>query len=117
MVLQGLLTKINGVLYSVGSRWNIDEEAFMDDIFYRCIKIKRSYGTVGKSYNMELLLQVFNLQNLLIFGAVGNNACNGGTGYNITLVIHHCDGTTHQWECWFRFRPKCLKCRLRGNVE
>ena len=107
-----------GTFYSVGGRWNIDEEAFMDDVsFIDVLKLRGSYGTVGNQRVISgTAFAGIQPPKFADIYSVGNNAYNGGTGYNITFGYPPLQWeTTTQWNAGLDF--EMLKGRLRGNVE
>lgn len=107
-----------GTFYSVGGRWNIDEEAFMDDVsFIDVLKLRGSYGTVGNQRVIQgTAFAGIQPPKFADIYSVANNAYNGGTGYGITFGYPPLQWeTTTQWNAGLDF--EMLKGRLRGNVE
>ncbi|TDD78803.1 SusC/RagA family TonB-linked outer membrane protein [Flavobacterium caseinilyticum] len=107
-----------GNFWSVGGRWNIDEEAFMDDVsFINVLKLRGSYGTVG---NQRIIGgTVFAGIQPPAFAdiySVANNTYNGGTGYAISLGYPPLQWeTTTQWNAGLDF--EMFTGRLRGAFD
>ena len=83
-----------GNFWSVGGRWNIDEEAFMDNVtFVNSLKLRGSYGTVGNQRYTNIgtgitqgtIYAGINPPGFTDIYGVTNNAYNGGTGYSINF--------------------------------
>ena len=76
-----------GNFWSVGGRWNMDEEAFMDKFtFVNSMKIRGSYGTVGNQRIVAGTVYAgINPPAFADIYTVGNNVYNGATGYNISF--------------------------------
>ncbi len=80
--------------WSVGGRWNMDEEAFMDNVtFVNSLKLRSSYGTVGNQrytntgtgITQGTIYAGINPPGFTDIYGVTNNAYNGGTGYSINF--------------------------------
>lgn len=73
--------------YSIGGRWNIDEEAFMKKLeFVKTLKIRGSYGTVGN----ERIIAGTEFAGLVPPGffdvySAANNVYNNGLGFGINF--------------------------------
>ena len=83
-----------GNFWSVGGRWNMDEEAFMDNVtFVNSLKLRGSYGTVGNQRYTNIgtgitqgtIYAGINPPGFTDIYGVTNNAYNGGTGYSINF--------------------------------
>lgn len=76
-----------GNFWSVGGRWNIDEEAFMDNVtFVNSLKFRGSYGTVGNQRVVGgTIFAGINPPGFADIYSVSNNAYNGETGYGINF--------------------------------
>jgi TonB-linked SusC/RagA family outer membrane protein len=107
-----------GNFWSVGGRWNIDEEAFMDDMsFIDVLKLRGSYGTVGNQriVNGTVFAGIQPPAFADIY-SVANNTYNGGTGYGISFGFPELQWeTTTQWNAGLDF--EMFKGRLRGAFD
>ena len=76
-----------GNFWSVGGRWNIDEETFMDNVtFVNSLKLRGSYGTTGNQRVIAgTVFAGINPPPFADIYGVANNVYNGGTGYNINF--------------------------------
>jgi TonB-linked SusC/RagA family outer membrane protein len=76
-----------GNFWSVGGRWNMDEEAFMDNVtFVNSLKLRGSYGTVGNQRIVAGTIYAgINPPGFADIYSVSNNAYNGSTGYSISF--------------------------------
>ena len=107
-----------GTFYSVGGRWNVDEEAFMDNIsFVDVLKFRGSFGTVG---NQRIVTgDVFaGIQppRFADIYSVTNNTYNGGTGYAINFGFPELQWEiTTQWNAGLDF--EFFKGKLRGAFD
>lgn len=68
-----------GTFWSVGGRWNIDEESFMDDSILNLLKLRASYGTSGNQRINNAAYSALNLTRSL-YGS--------GSGYNNTNATY-----------------------------
>jgi len=104
-----------GTFWSVGGRWNIDAEDFMDNSGIDVLKLRASYGTAG---NQRITgTTPFSAPDLFL------NLFNTGGGYNgqNSLFLSQIANTTLRWETVetanlgvdFGF----FNSRLRGNVD
>lgn len=107
-----------GNFWSAGGRWNIDEEAFMDNLtFIDVLKLRGSYGTVG---NQRVVAgSVFAGITPPAFAdiySITNNTYNGGTGYGISFGFPELQWEiTTQWNSGLDF--ELFKGRLRGSAD
>jgi len=76
-----------GNFWSVGGRWNMDEEAFMKSItFVNSLKLRGSIGTVGNQRVVSGTIYAgINPPGFADIYTVSNNVYNSGTGYNINF--------------------------------
>lgn len=107
-----------GNFYSVGGRWNIDEEAFMDNVsFVNVLKLRGSYGTVGNQRIVDgtIFVGIQPPAFADIYG-VTNNTYNGNTGYSLSLGYPDLQWeTTKQYNIGLDF--EFFKGRLRGATD
>jgi TonB-linked SusC/RagA family outer membrane protein len=104
--------------YSVGGRWNIDEEAFMDNVsFIDVLKLRGSYGTVGNQRIVGgTIFAGIQPPAFADIYSVSNNAYNGNTGYNIAFGFPELQWeTTTQYNVGLDF--EFFKGRLRGSTD
>lgn len=114
--------------WSLGGRWNIDKEPFMDNVsFVDVLKLRGSIGTVGNARvtNTGTRNRLFTnntpyapLDNGLYFDVYSpsNNTYNGGLGYNITFGYPPLRWEyTEQWNAGIDF--ELFKGRLRGSYD
>jgi TonB-linked SusC/RagA family outer membrane protein len=80
-----------GTFWSVGGRWNIDEETFMDGALVNLLKLRASYGTSGNQRINNAQYSALNLTR---------NLYGSGTGYNgtISTVATQIANTDLRWE-------------------
>jgi TonB-linked SusC/RagA family outer membrane protein len=107
-----------GNFWSVGGRWNIDEESFMDNAtFIDVLKLRGSYGTVGNQriVNGTVFAGIQPPAFADIY-SVANNTYNGGTGYGISFGFPDLQWeTTTQWNAGLDF--EMFRGRLRGAFD
>jgi TonB-linked SusC/RagA family outer membrane protein len=107
-----------GNFYSVGGRWNIDEEAFMDNAsFVDVLKLRGSYGTVGNQRIVGgTVFAGIQPPRFADIYSVVNNTYNGGTGYGISFGYPELQWeTTTQWNAGLDF--ELFRGRLRGAFD
>lgn len=107
-----------GNFWSVGGRWNIDEEAFMDNLDYiNVLKLRGSYGSVGNQRIVTgTIFDGIQPPRFADIYSVANNTYNGGTGYAITLGYKPLQWeTTTQWNVGLDF--EMFRGRLRGAFD
>lgn len=80
-----------GTFWSVGARWNIDEEAFMDGSVFNLLKLRASYGTSGNQRINNAQYSALNLYR---------NLYGSGSGYNgsVSTVPTNIANPDLQWE-------------------
>ncbi|WP_229325336.1 SusC/RagA family TonB-linked outer membrane protein [Flavobacterium ammonificans] len=107
-----------GNFWSVGGRWNIDEESFMDNLtFIDVLKLRGSYGTVGNQRVVggTVFAGIVPPAFADIY-SISNNTYNGGTGYGISFGFPELQWEiTTQWNSGLDF--ELFKGRLRGTVD
>ena len=107
-----------GTFWSVGARWNIDEEAFMQDVsFVDILKLRGSYGVVGNQriYDGSVFNGILPPGFMDIYTPY-NNAYNNGLGVSIAFGdpdLHWEPTTTYNIGLDFEL----LKRRLRGSFD
>lgn len=78
--------------YSVGARWNIDKEAFMEGSGFSMLKLRASYGTQGNqnigvpSYGANVLYTASNAVRNLNAATTAYN--NGGLGLGVGQIAN-----------------------------
>ncbi len=103
--------------WSVGARWNIDEEAFMDGLsFIDVLKVRGSIGTVG---NQRIVNgTIYSGNNPPAFADIFSNSTNvynNGAGFNIAFGYPDLRWeTTEQWNAGMDFE---MFKRLRGSFD
>ncbi|AZA84823.1 SusC/RagA family TonB-linked outer membrane protein [Chryseobacterium lactis] len=107
-----------GNFWSVGGRWNIDQEAFMDNVkFVDTFKLRASYGTQGNQRIVDgTIYDGLNPPGFTNIYSVTNNSYNANQGY----AINFGDGklrweTTKQYNIGADF--EFFKRRLRGSFD
>lgn len=107
-----------GTFWSVGGRWNIDKEDFMQDVnWVDILKLRGSYGTVG---NDRILPGIFDGLNppryLDSYLIPASPVYNGNQGYAITLGYPSLQWeTTKTWNVGLDF--EMFNRRLRGSAD
>lgn len=107
-----------GNFWSVGARWNIDEEAFMDSLeFVNVLKVRGSIGTVGNQRLVDGTIYAgINPPAFADIYSVANNAYNSGIGYNINIGYPDLRWeTTEQYNAGLDF--EFFNSRLRGSFD
>lgn len=76
-----------GTFWSVGGRWNVDEEEFMKNVnFVDAFKIRASYGTQGNQRIVDGTIYAgLNPRGYTNVYSVTNNTYNGSQGYAISF--------------------------------
>lgn len=83
-----------GTFYSVGGRWNIDSETFMDNSIFNLLKLRASYGTSGNQRINNAQYSALNLTRNLYGSGVGYN----GSVSTVPTVIANPDLRWEQTE-------------------
>jgi len=107
-----------GTFWSVGGRWNVDEEAFMENVkFVDAFKIRASYGTQGNQRIVDgNIYQGLNPPGYTNIYTVTNNTYNGNQGYAINFGDRNLRWeTTKQYNIGSDF--EFFKRRLRGSFD
>ncbi|WP_396174500.1 SusC/RagA family TonB-linked outer membrane protein [Flavobacterium sp.] len=105
------------VFWSVGGRWNIDKEAFMDGSFVEVLKLRGSIGTVGNARIVDgtIYAPILPVRYLDIYQPT-NNTYNGGLGYNINFGFPELKWEyTEQYNIGIDF--ELFKGRLTGTYD
>ncbi|WP_407482200.1 SusC/RagA family TonB-linked outer membrane protein [Elizabethkingia meningoseptica] len=107
-----------GTFWSVGGRWNVDEEEFMKNVnFVDAFKIRASYGTQGNQRIVDGTIYAgLNPPGYTNVYSVTNNTYNGGQGYAINFGDRNLRWeTTKQYNIGSDF--EFFKRRLRGSFD
>ncbi len=107
-----------GTFWSVGARWNVNEENFMDNVnFINLLKLRGSYGTVGNQRIIDGTVWAgLNPVRYADTYSFINNVYNGGLGMGITLGYPTLRWeTTKQWNAGLDF--EMFSRRLRGQFD
>lgn len=109
-----------GTFWSVGGRWNIDKEAFMEGGFFDMLKLRASYGTQG---NANVIAAGDDTNPLLLATGISReiNVVANGYGNTPGYFLSNIANAGVQWEeikqgnigLDFKF----LKNKLEGNVD
>ena len=104
--------------WSLGGRWNIDEEKFMESLsFINVLKLRGSIGTAGNQRIIDG--PIYAGINPPAFADIypgTNNAYNNGTGYGLSLGFPELRWeTTEQYNIGIDF--ELLKGRIRGSFD
>ena len=104
--------------WSLGGRWNIDEEEFMQSLdFINVLKLRGSIGTSGNQRIVDGT--IFAGINPPAFADIypgSNNAYNNGTGYGLNLGFPALKWeTTEQYNIGVDF--ELLRGRIRGSFD
>jgi TonB-linked SusC/RagA family outer membrane protein len=101
--------------YSVAGRWNIDNEAFMENSIFDVLKLRASYGTAGNQ----------RISGGTYFSSpdLTKNFFATGPGYanNTSIFLSQIANTTLKWETVTQTNVgldfELFQNRLRGNVD
>ncbi|KMQ65407.1 hypothetical protein ACM46_05785 [Chryseobacterium angstadtii] len=107
-----------GTFWSVGGRWNLDEETFMENIkFVDAFKIRASYGTQGNQRIVDGTIYAgLNPPGYTNVYSVTNNTYNGTQGYAINFGDKNLRWeTTKQYNIGSDF--EFFKRRLKGSFD
>jgi TonB-linked SusC/RagA family outer membrane protein len=107
-----------GNFWSVGGRWNLEEEGFMKSIdFINVLKLRGSIGTVGNQRIVDGTIYAgINPPAFTDIYSSSNNAYNNGTGYNIAFGYPDLKWeTTEQYNVGLDF--ELYKGRIRGSFD
>ena len=107
-----------GTFWSVGGRWNVDEESFMDNVkWVNSFKIRGSYGVTGNQRIVDGTVWAgLSPQLYLDTFSIANNVYNGlmGMGINLGFADLRWE-TTKQWNIGTDF--ELFNRRLRGQFD
>lgn len=109
-----------GTFWSVGGRWNIDKENFMDGGFFDMLKLRASYGTQG---NANVIGAGDDTNPMLLGAAIVRDLNVVGNGYSNTsgFFVGNIANPYLQWEELTQGNIgldfKFLNNRLEGNVD
>ncbi len=101
--------------YSVAGRWNIDNEAFMENSVFDVLKLRASYGTSGN--------QTISGSGYFSAPDLTKNFFATGTGYggNNSIFLSQIANTTLRWETVTQTNVgldfELFNNRLRGSVD
>jgi TonB-linked SusC/RagA family outer membrane protein len=104
--------------WSVGGRWNIDKESFMDGTAVDLLKLRGSIGTVGNARIVDGTVYAPISPRVLYLDvyAPTNNTYNGGLGYSVNFGYPDLKWEyTLQWNIGVDF--ELFKGRLRGTYD
>jgi len=104
--------------WSLGGRWNIDEEEFMQSVnFIDVLKLRGSIGTSGNQRIVDGTIYAgINPPAFADIYPGTNNAYNNGTGYGLTLGYPALKWeTTKQYNIGMDF--ELLRGRVRGSFD
>lgn len=107
-----------GNFWSVGARWNMDEEAFMKNVtFVNSLKLRGSYGTVGNQRVVAgSVFAGINPPGFADIYSVSSNTYNSGQGYNISFGYPNLRWeTTKQYNIGADFELN--NSRIRGSFD
>ncbi|MEA1849639.1 SusC/RagA family TonB-linked outer membrane protein [Chryseobacterium sp. MHB01] len=107
-----------GTFWSVGARWNINEESFMKEVdWINLLKIRGSYGVTGNERLVDGTIYAGLIPPAYLDTyAITNNTYNGGQGYALNLGYPDLQWEpTKQYNIGLDF--ELLKNRLRGTFE
>lgn len=107
-----------GTFWSVGARWNVSEESFLQNVSWvNVLKIRGSYGITGNQrINNGTIYAGYTPPAFADTYTITNNTYNGGQGYNINLGY----GPLH-WEPTKQYNAgldfELFSKRLRGTFD
>ncbi|WP_264522338.1 SusC/RagA family TonB-linked outer membrane protein [Flavobacterium sp. N1994] len=108
-----------GSFWSLGGRWNIEEEGFMKSLdAVKVLKLRASIGTVGNQRIVDGTIYAgVNPPAFADIYSNANNTYNGGQGYNISFGYPDLRWeTTRQYNVGLDF--ELLKnSRIRGSID
>ena len=109
-----------GTFWSLGGRWNIDKEHFMENSGFSMLKLRTSYGTQG---NQNIVAAAYGANPLYTANNLVRDLVVSGTGYGNSGAygLGQLGNTTLQWEVQTMANIgidfETLKGRLIGNVD
>lgn len=86
-----------GTFWSVGGRWNIDAESFMQGSIFDMLKLRASYGTQG---NANIIAPAFDTNPVLLSPGLTRELSVIGNGYNNVpgYFVNNIANPKIQWE-------------------
>ena len=109
-----------GTFWSVGGRWNIDKENFMQGSIFDMLKLRASYGTQG---NANVIAAGDDTNPMLLGTGISRDLNVVGNGYSNTsgYFVSNIANPKLQWEEVKQANVgldfKLFKNRLEGNVD
>jgi len=109
-----------GTFWSVGGRWNIDKENFMQGSIFDMLKLRASYGTQG---NANVIAAGDDTNPMLLGTGITRDLNVVGNGYSNTsgYFVSNIANPTLRWEevkqTNFGLDFKLFKNRLEGNFD
>lgn len=110
-----------GTFWSVAGRWNIDQEAFMENSGIDMLKLRVSYGTQG---NQNVLAPAYGSNPLFTGAALVRQLNATGAGYNDVLGAYYTGSLANPFLQWEEITQsnigldfKVLNNRLEGNID
>jgi TonB-linked SusC/RagA family outer membrane protein len=109
-----------GTFWSVGGRWNIDKESFMQGSIFDMLKLRASYGTQG---NANVIAAGDDTNPMLLGTGISRDLNVVGNGYSNTsgYFVSNIANPTLQWEevkqSNIGLDFKLFKNKLEGNVD
>lgn len=107
-----------GTFWSIGGRWNINRESFMENVSWvNDLKLRGSYGTVGNERVLPGLFEGLNPQRYLNTFSVGSNPVYGtALGYSVNLGFPDLRWeTTRTWNVGVDF--ELFSRRIKGQFD
>ncbi len=109
-----------GTFWSVGGRWNLNNENFLKDSKFNLLKLRASYGTQG---NQNILSPAFGANPLYLGNDLVRDLVASGTGYGNTgsYDLSQLANTTLHWETQtminFGLDFELWDSRFGGNID
>lgn len=109
-----------GTFWSVGGRWNIDQEDFMKGSTFSMLKLRASYGTQG---NQNVVAVAYGANPLFAASQIIRDIYTTGQGYNDEngTVFSSRKNIDLRWEKISQFNVgvdfRLLSNRLEGNLD
>ncbi|NAW52034.1 SusC/RagA family TonB-linked outer membrane protein [Elizabethkingia argentiflava] len=109
-----------GTFWAVSGRWNVDKEAFMENVGFDMLKLRLSYGTQGN----QNIIDPDAGSNALLLGAkivYDLNAITNGYDNQVGLKVDNIGNPNLVWEKISQFNIgldfRFLRKRLNGNID
>lgn len=108
-----------GTFWSIAGRWNIDQEAFMENSIFDVLKLRASYGTTG---NQNVVAAAYGSNPLYLANNFVRNLNSSQAGYNNlpSIGISVIANPDLQWETTKQFNVGVdftMWKRLSGTVD